>query len=130
PIALFFYFMPVVQWQHIAACSNEYHREMIPLRVDEAYRRYRAKRRLNDKLPKKSRRDIQHEMEGMKPILPHELGQFIGLLIARAIAPNREKLTNHWKTTDEGAISRGCFGSVLSRDRFMEISRNLHFNPN
>ncbi|GMG17935.1 unnamed protein product [Phytophthora fragariaefolia] len=32
--------------------------------------------------------------------------------------------------TDEGAISRGSFGSVLRRDRFMEISRNLHFNPN
>ncbi|POM59597.1 hypothetical protein PHPALM_31643 [Phytophthora palmivora] len=45
-------------------------------------------------------------------------------------APNREKLSNHWKTTDVGAISRGCFGSVLARDRFMEISRNLHFNPN
>ncbi|POM68261.1 Hypothetical protein PHPALM_15600 [Phytophthora palmivora] len=69
-------------------------------------------------------------MEGMKPILPHELGQFIGLLIARVIVPNREKLTNHWKTTDEGAISRLSFGSVLARDRFLEISRNLHFNPN
>ncbi|EGZ13990.1 hypothetical protein PHYSODRAFT_435140, partial [Phytophthora sojae] len=51
-----------------------------------------------------------------------------GLLIARAIAPNREKLANHWKTTDEGDISRGCFGSVLPRDRFMEIFRSLHFN--
>eukprot|EP00644_Phytophthora_capsici_P009722 jgi/Phyca11/118252/e_gw1.35.124.1 len=39
PVALFFYFMPVVLWQHIAACSNEYRREMLPLRVDEAFRR-------------------------------------------------------------------------------------------
>ncbi|EGZ17134.1 hypothetical protein PHYSODRAFT_501076, partial [Phytophthora sojae] len=66
----------------------------------------------------------------MKPILPHELCQFIGLLVARTIAPNRGKLSNHWKTADEGAISRGCFGTVLSRDRFMEISRNLYFNSN
>ncbi|GMG15167.1 unnamed protein product [Phytophthora fragariaefolia] len=27
PVALFFFMMPVVLWQHIAACSNEYHRE-------------------------------------------------------------------------------------------------------
>ncbi|KAG6956278.1 hypothetical protein JG688_00011496 [Phytophthora aleatoria] len=44
--------------------------------------------------------------------------------------PNREKLAHHWKTTDEGGIPRGTFGSVLSRDHFQQISRNLHFNPN
>ncbi|KAL3669151.1 hypothetical protein V7S43_005535 [Phytophthora oleae] len=48
PIALFYYFMPVVLWQHIAACLNEYHRELLPLRVDAAYSRYRAKRRFTD----------------------------------------------------------------------------------
>ncbi|RAW35643.1 hypothetical protein PC110_g8050 [Phytophthora cactorum] len=101
---------------------------MLAFRVGEAYRR--AKRRLNETLPRKTKRDNQRELEGMKPILPYELGQFIGLLVARAIAPNREKLTNHRKTTDEAAISRGRFGSVLARDRVLEISRNLHFNPN
>ncbi|GMF31734.1 unnamed protein product [Phytophthora fragariaefolia] len=130
PVALFFYFLPVVLWQHIAACSNEYHREMLPRRIDEAYQRYRKKQRRKPDLPRKTRRDIQHDMETMKPIMPHELCQFIGLLAARTIAPNREKLANHWKTTDVGAISRGSFGSVISRDRFMEISRNLHFNSN
>ncbi|GMF37790.1 unnamed protein product [Phytophthora fragariaefolia] len=126
PVVLFFYFLPV----HIAACSNEYHREMLPRRIDEAYQRYRKKQRRNPDLPRKTRRDIQHDMETMKPIMPHELCQFIGLLVARTIAPNREKLANHRKTTDVGAISRGSFGSVLSRDRFMEISRNLHFDSN
>ncbi|OWY93769.1 hypothetical protein PHMEG_00036712 [Phytophthora megakarya] len=43
PAAVFFYFMPVVLWQHIAACSNEYHREMLPLRYEDAYVRYRKK---------------------------------------------------------------------------------------
>ncbi|GMF44888.1 unnamed protein product [Phytophthora fragariaefolia] len=51
PLALYFYFMPVVLWQHIAACSNEYHREMLPLRLEEAYLRYKYERRLNPKLP-------------------------------------------------------------------------------
>ncbi|POM69800.1 Hypothetical protein PHPALM_13889 [Phytophthora palmivora] len=130
PLALFFFFLPVVLWQHIEVCSNEYGHEMAPLRVDERYKRYRSKFRLNPHLPKKTKRDIQTELDGVKPIQPHELCRFIGLLIARTIAPNREKLANHWKTTDEGGIPRGVFGSVLRRDRFMEISRNLHFNPN
>jgi hypothetical protein len=130
PVALFFFFMPVVLWQHIAACSNEYHREMLPLRVDEAFLRYKKRRQRNEELPRKTRRDIQHDMEVMKPIMPHELCRFIGLLVARTIAPNREKLSNHCKAVDVGAISRGCFGSVLSSNRFMEVSRNLHFNPN
>ncbi|GMF31547.1 unnamed protein product [Phytophthora fragariaefolia] len=113
-----------------AVCCNDYHRDMLPLRVDDRYQRYRRKQRLNLNLPQKTRRDIQHEMQTMKPIMPHELYRFFGLLVARAVAPNREELSHHWRTTDVGAISRGCFGSVLSRDRFMEISRNLHFNSN
>ncbi|KAG6963993.1 hypothetical protein JG688_00007900 [Phytophthora aleatoria] len=79
---------------------------------------------------KKTRRDIRQELQGVAPIKPHELCRFVGLLIARTICPNRDKLTNHWKNTDEGAITRGAFNSVMSRDRFMEIYRNLHFNDN
>ncbi|POM81145.1 Hypothetical protein PHPALM_925 [Phytophthora palmivora] len=69
-------------------------------------------------------------METMKQIMPYKLCRFTGLLVARTIAPNHEKLSNHWKTTYVGAISRGCFSSVLSRDRFMVNSRTLHFNSN
>ncbi|POM81847.1 Hypothetical protein PHPALM_126 [Phytophthora palmivora] len=123
PMTLFFFFMPV----HIAACSNEYYRKTLSLRVGDAYARYKSKRRRKPELQRKTRRDIQHEM---KPIMPHELCRFVGLLVARTIAPNREKMSNHWKAVDVGAVSRRCFGLVLSRDRFLEISRNLHFNPN
>ncbi|GMF33653.1 unnamed protein product [Phytophthora fragariaefolia] len=119
PVALFFFFMPVALWQHIAVCS-QYGREMIHLRVDEQYKRYYSKCRYNPDLQWKQKHDIKNELAGTKPILPHELCRFVGLLITRTIAPNREKLAHHWKTTDEGAISRGAFGSVLPRDRFME----------
>ncbi|ETK86371.1 hypothetical protein L915_08994 [Phytophthora nicotianae] len=104
PIALFFYYLPVVLWQHIAGYSNDYHREMLPLRIDAAYSCYRKKQRPNPDLPRKTRRDIQNELETMNPIMLHELCRFIGLLIARTIAPNREKLTNHRKTTDKLAF--------------------------
>uniref|UniRef100_H3H5X0 PiggyBac transposable element-derived protein domain-containing protein n=1 Tax=Phytophthora ramorum TaxID=164328 RepID=H3H5X0_PHYRM len=129
-MALFFFFMPVALWQHIAVCSNQYHREMLPRRVDVAYKRYKQRRHFKPLLPKKSKRDIRNELDTMRPIRPHELCRYVSLLIARAICPNREKLANHWKTVEEGAIARGAFGSILRRDRFEEVSRNLHFNPN
>ncbi|POM58384.1 Hypothetical protein PHPALM_36973 [Phytophthora palmivora] len=40
PMALFLFFLPVVLWQHIAVCSNENHREMLPPRIEAAYLRY------------------------------------------------------------------------------------------
>ncbi|GMF29033.1 unnamed protein product [Phytophthora fragariaefolia] len=47
-----------------------------------------------------------------------------------AMLPNKERLANHWKTLEEGAIPRGCFGKFMTRDRFMHISRNLHVSSN
>ncbi|OWY92443.1 hypothetical protein PHMEG_00038565 [Phytophthora megakarya] len=79
PVAIFFYFMPVVLWHHIAACSYEYHREILPLRYEDAYQRFRMKyfrskqQKEEPPLPLKTRRDIQNEMAAMKPIMPHEL---------------------------------------------------------
>ncbi|ETN15059.1 hypothetical protein PPTG_07265 [Phytophthora nicotianae INRA-310] len=64
PLALFFFFMPVALWQHIAVCSNDYGREMAPLRLDEPYKQYCSKQRLNPDLPKKTKREIRTEMEG------------------------------------------------------------------
>lgn len=117
-------------WQHIAACSNEYFRENLERRVDDAHKRYKARRRANRALPKKTKRDIYHEVNSTRPFAPHELCRFVRLLIARAIVPNREKLAHHWRTTDEGRIGRGTFGAFLSRDRFMATTCNLHFNAN
>uniref|UniRef100_H3H5R1 PiggyBac transposable element-derived protein domain-containing protein n=1 Tax=Phytophthora ramorum TaxID=164328 RepID=H3H5R1_PHYRM len=73
---------------------------------------------------------IHTELLKMKAVTPRDLCVFVGLLIARSIAPNKEKLAHHWKATDEGAIPRGCFGQLMVRDRFMHVSRNLHFSCN
>lgn len=121
---------PVALWQHVATSSNEYFRENLARRVENALKRYKARRRTCPDLTKKTKRDIYHEVSGTRPFAPHELCRFVGLLITRTIAPNREKLANHWRTMYEGAIGRGMFGVYLSSDRFMDIARNLHFNPN
>ncbi|OWZ01073.1 hypothetical protein PHMEG_00027612, partial [Phytophthora megakarya] len=73
---------------------------------------------------------ILEDVLNAAPIEPSELCVFLGLLIARSIAPNKEKLAHHWKMSEKGAISRGCFWRFMTRDRFMHISRNLRFNSN
>ncbi|OWZ06038.1 LOW QUALITY PROTEIN: hypothetical protein PHMEG_00021763 [Phytophthora megakarya] len=73
---------------------------------------------------------IREDVLKVAPIEPNELCAFLGLLIARSIVPNKEKLAHHWKMREEDAIPRGCFGRFMARDRFMHISRNLHFSSN
>ena len=130
PIALFFYFLPIDLWKHIAVASNDYHVAMMDKRVDDAYERQKKRVQKSPDAKRRNRTDLRHQMQKQKPVMPHELCIFIGLLVARAICPNRERLANHWKSVDEGAISRGSFGKFMPRDRFMEIARDLHFNSN
>ncbi|OWZ14676.1 hypothetical protein PHMEG_00011806 [Phytophthora megakarya] len=129
--------MPVGMWQHIAECRNFYMYEKLENRVD-AYFEKKEKRDAKAKaagLPvantnTQSRRDVRQDFMSVKPTLPHEICVYIGLLCTRTIMPNREKLANHWRQDDVGAISRGIYGRFLARDRFMDISRNLHLNSN
>lgn len=137
PIALFFMFIPVALWQHIAECSNLYMHEQLDARVDAYFERkeqqaQKARRagRAVQQEKNKTRRDVRQEFHSVKPIMPHELCVYIGLLIARTIMPNREKLANHWRLSEQGALPRGTFGKFLSRDRFMQLTQNLHFTSN
>lgn len=74
--------------------------------------------------------EYRTKLQRKTAIQPHELIRFIGLLIARSLEPRRESLSRHWITKVEGALCRGTFGQFLSRDRFEEITRYIHFNDN
>ncbi|KAE8890260.1 hypothetical protein PF003_g25722 [Phytophthora fragariae] len=74
--------------------------------------------------------EYKSKLRWKRPIQPHELIRFIGLLIARTLEPRRESLSRHWITKTEGALSPGTFGQFLSRDRFQDIARYIHFNDN
>ncbi|ETP13112.1 hypothetical protein F441_11634, partial [Phytophthora nicotianae CJ01A1] len=89
-----------------------------------------AKRKKEPRFKKKTHAEIKASLLETPDITPSELCVFVGILIARAISPNKEKLEHHWKTTDEGAVPRGRFGLFMTRNRFMHISRNLHFSSN
>ncbi|ETP33056.1 hypothetical protein F442_18352, partial [Phytophthora nicotianae P10297] len=108
PIALFFLFTPVSMWQHISECSNFYMHEQLDKRVDEHFpkkealeHRARAAGKVVTPTKKtKTRRDIRQDFLSVKPVLPHEICVYIGLLVARTVMSNREKLANHWRQDD------------------------------
>ncbi|GMF15151.1 unnamed protein product [Phytophthora fragariaefolia] len=126
PLSLFLFFMPIALWSDIASESNLYHLTMISKRAEAQY----AKHKRKNPTSSKTRGNFKAALQQLPPIHAVELLRMVGLLLARAIAPNEEKLSHHWQTFDQGGISRGSFGQYMTRDRFFHIMRNLHFSDN
>ncbi|ETL32932.1 hypothetical protein L916_14549, partial [Phytophthora nicotianae] len=114
PLAIFYFFLPKELWRKIAIKRASF---------AETARIYRPADAST--CPSPSRK-----LERKSSIQPHEVVRFIGLLVARTLEPRRESLSRHWITKAERALSRGTFGQSMSRDRFHDIARYLHFNDN
>ena len=125
PIRLFYYFLPRESWLHVASKSNRYWRQTFDHRVDAAYER--SKSTPNGK--KKSRHELESQMSSFRQIFPHEVVQYIGLLLAHVLSPHK-RLNMHWAKDSIGAVPSGTFGEVMSRARFEEVARFLHFSDN
>lgn len=67
---------------------------------------------------------------GQPKIRPHEIVQWLGLVVARVLCPHAGPLSLHWKTRSTGAVPAGTFGAYMSRNRFDFICRCLHFSDN
>ncbi|POM80422.1 Hypothetical protein PHPALM_1745, partial [Phytophthora palmivora] len=130
PVNAPFYFMTPRLWENIATASEDYFAEKMDARVTDQYNKQVQRERRKPGFQRHTREAIQAKMEQSPPITGRDVCVFIGLLIARAIAPNKEKLQHRWKATDEGAIPRGCFGRFMTRDRFAHIARNLQYSSN
>jgi hypothetical protein len=126
PIALFFYFVPVQLWVHIRDETNRYKSQNIDERVEELYakqaRRYEAKRL--------SANQIRDKISRIPLIQVVELICVVAMLIPRAVEPRKEKLHKHRSTSKPGLFSQGTWGKCMGRDRFFEITHNLHFSNN
>ncbi|GMF53712.1 unnamed protein product [Phytophthora fragariaefolia] len=109
---------------------EDYFVEKIDERVNEQYQKQVAREQKKPGYRRQAREQIRVKLEQTPPITGRDLCVFIGLLVARTVSPNKEKLQHHWKTTDEGAIPRGCFGRFMTRDHFAHVSQNLHFSSN
>ncbi|GMF50498.1 unnamed protein product [Phytophthora fragariaefolia] len=130
PPAVSNYFMTPGLWDDIATASEDYFVDKIDERVNEQYQKQVAREQKKPGYRRQTHEQIRVKLEQTPPITGRDLCVFIGLLVARTISPNKEKLQHHWKTTDESVIPRGCFGRFMTRDRFAHVSRNLHFSSN
>ncbi|KAE9032666.1 hypothetical protein PR001_g10510 [Phytophthora rubi] len=130
PLALFYFFLPKELWRKVAQETNNYRNESIDAIAQGMRARARARRETTPSTIVLSVEEYKAKLRRKNPIQPHEIVRFIGLLVARALEPRRESLSRHWVTKVEGALSRGTFGQFLSRDRFQDIARFLHFNDN
>ncbi|ETN12604.1 hypothetical protein PPTG_08704 [Phytophthora nicotianae INRA-310] len=130
PSGAFLYFAQPGLWDDIASASEDYYHESLDDRVEGQFAKQVARKTKHPGFKRKTREQIREELDQAAEITGRELCVFIGLLIARSVCSNKEKLENHWKTVDEGAIPRGCFGQFMVCDRFMHITRNLHFSSN
>ncbi|KAE9317371.1 hypothetical protein PR003_g18488 [Phytophthora rubi] len=130
PLAIFYFFLPKELWRRVATETNKFCVDSI----DEIAAQMRAgARQRRERTPSTivlSVDEYKTKLKRKSAIQPHEIIRFIGLLVARALEPRRESLSRHWITRVEGALSRGTFGQFLSRDRFHDIARYLHFNDN
>ncbi|ETP01174.1 hypothetical protein F441_21522 [Phytophthora nicotianae CJ01A1] len=127
-LGAFLRFVRPQRLERIAGETNAYFHETLDARVEAQHVKQTSSQK--EKKPKFEIQSPQKIREILPDVSGRELCIFIGLLIARTISPNKEKFAHHWKTTDEGATPRGCFGQFMKRDRFDHISRNLHFSCN
>ncbi|KAG4225547.1 hypothetical protein PC116_g26021 [Phytophthora cactorum] len=107
PSGAFFYFIQPTLLQDIAGASNDYFKEKLNERVEGVYKKQVEREKKHPGFKRKNRDKIREELHKTQDINGRELCIFISLLVARTISPNKEKLENHWKTTDEGAIIWG-----------------------
>lgn len=121
-INLFYFFLPKSFWLHVASESNRYWSQTLEDRVETAYTNQASAH-------ERPREKIKARLSKAKPILPHELIRWLGLLVARMLNPSKH-LEMHWSKGSIGVLPPGMFGSVMSRDRFKFISAFLHLSDN
>ena len=66
----------------------------------------------------------------IKPFDPTELLHFTGLMISHSIHPWTGGMKYHWNSVSEHPFPAGTFGNIISRKRYYEIVKCLHFADN
>jgi hypothetical protein len=130
PLGMFFYFLPNALWIHIADETNRYRDQNISAIALSRREKLLARQAKDSRVSVPTLADIEEKLSKFKRIQAHEIVHVVALLFARAVAPVRDGLSNHWCTDEDGAIPRGMFSRFMKRDRFEAILKFLHFNNN
>ncbi|KAG6945483.1 hypothetical protein JG688_00016533 [Phytophthora aleatoria] len=125
PLKFFFFFLPKDLWRYIASETNRHWRQTLDSRVDEAYEK---EKKVTHRM-QKTKEKVRNKLLRINPIQPHEIVQWLGLMIAHTLSPTKS-MEMHWTTKPRGVIPAGTFGAIMGRDSFREISRFLHFSDN
>ncbi|ETI30054.1 hypothetical protein F443_22825 [Phytophthora nicotianae P1569] len=91
PGSLFYYFLPKDLWRHFASESNRYWRQTLDTRVEEAY----AKEQMVTHRQQKTKEQVRKRLLRFKPIQPHEIIRWLGLMIAHVLSPMK-RMEMHW----------------------------------
>ncbi|GMF37371.1 unnamed protein product [Phytophthora fragariaefolia] len=116
PLAIFYFFLSKELWRKIAEESDKFRKDSI----DEVAQAIRARtRQRRESIPSTivlSVDEYKAKLKRMNSIQPHGIVRFIGLLIARALEPRRERLSRHWVTMVEVTLSRLSYCTASSGD--------------
>ena len=128
PIDLFFFFLPKRLWQHIAKETNRYERQTREERIRTT--RLRLQQKFSRAVAADKFAEAQRKMCMFEDVRPHEILVMLGLLIARSLCPMKMGIEQHWATTQQGAVPVGTWSRFMTRQRFRDIFRFLHFSDN
>ena len=128
PIDLLFFFMPKTLWCDIAKETNRYERQTREERIRLA--RVKLRQKYSRQVAAEKFAEAQIKIGEFREIDPHEIVVLLGLLVARSLCPMRSGLEHHWTSTQNGAVPAGTWSRFMTRQRYREISRFLHFSDN
>lgn len=128
PIDIFFFFMPKSLWRDVAFESNRYEKQTRQERL--RLTRLRLRQTYSSQVAAQKFAEADANIAGFKAIEPHEILIMLGLLIARSLCPLKMGMDYHWATSHKGAVPAGTWSRFMSRQRFRDINRFLHFSDN
>jgi hypothetical protein len=125
-LSVFFYFMPKKLWTTICIESNRYHSQQIGIRADRIRKRQKKQHIDNPETKQEIRARLRKEPTFQTSDYLH----LMGLLIARMLCPHKQKLARHWAPVSIGAVPAGSFGRFMTKNRFNELMKSIHFTNN
>ncbi|ETP00098.1 hypothetical protein F441_22480, partial [Phytophthora nicotianae CJ01A1] len=106
-------------WVSIATETNRYCLQQVARRAEKMAARQFGRQR-------ETAAQIARRLRAKEGYGAHEVLHVVGLLVARMLCPQKRRFGAHWSMVEDGAIPAGLFGRYMSRDRCINILRDLH----
>ncbi|GMF35464.1 unnamed protein product [Phytophthora lilii] len=70
--------------------------------------------------PPRSRAALPRKLKKFEKFSPHEVVNWIGLMLAHTLSPCK-RMDHHWQKDEIGVLPAGTFGRIMARDRFLDF---------